>query len=506
MKLKMSLSSWIALGSATFAYSCGQSNLNKISSTSKEVSEEQSLGIGGASSTASNGLISISSHQNMAGAISSLKYGGKEFINNYDHGRQYQVAWVVDYLQRNAEGCVECLNPTEAGNRNDKGISFPSTSVLQSIRYSGNVMATTSRPAYWMAPGDRNSAQGNLYALNKEKLSDYTLSKQVTVGYGGNRHAIEFLTTIQTPRAMNSIQVEAPTAYLNAEFTNLYSYNPKTNSLIKLPPTYQDRFYFDAVIISTPDGRYAMGAWAPEHAGFQRAYAIGYFAPGAGAAADFATSKWSIVMRGNNIKAGRISFRSFQFVGSLDNVRLSMQQTVSQLTTGSVVPTPKPPISVVPTPKPPGHPLVLPGQIYSQGLFRVGAGIYYSNGKSSFCGYSSQEHLKSCGMKGKRVSKKSGLPSGMRNDGACSCGKPAPAPVAPPPPPAKPAQPAQPVGVIFQEGLFRVGVGIYYSNGRNAYCGFSSPEHLKRCGNANKPYIQKSTTPNGMRYDGACGC
>ena len=53
-----------------------------------------------------------------AGAIDSLTWRGKEFINNWDHGREIAYAWGMNDLG-------ECLNPTEPGSANDGARQSP---------------------------------------------------------------------------------------------------------------------------------------------------------------------------------------------------------------------------------------------------------------------------------------------------------------------------------------------------------------------------------------------
>src|SRR5690242_16936202 len=59
-----------------------------------------------------NSEIVVGASKRFAGAIDSLTWNGREFINAYDHGRELQSA-----VQFN--GAVECLNPTEAGSLDD---------------------------------------------------------------------------------------------------------------------------------------------------------------------------------------------------------------------------------------------------------------------------------------------------------------------------------------------------------------------------------------------------
>src|SRR5690348_6028806 len=59
-----------------------------------------------------NSDIVIGASKRFAGAINSLTWNGREFINSYDHARELQSA-----VQLNGAG--ECLNPSEAGSLDD---------------------------------------------------------------------------------------------------------------------------------------------------------------------------------------------------------------------------------------------------------------------------------------------------------------------------------------------------------------------------------------------------
>ena len=56
--------------------------------------------------------IEVCTSDRCAGAIDSVTWGGKQFISDYDHGRELQIAVTVD-------GHGECYNPTEAGSLGD---------------------------------------------------------------------------------------------------------------------------------------------------------------------------------------------------------------------------------------------------------------------------------------------------------------------------------------------------------------------------------------------------
>lgn len=378
-------------------------------------------------SVTANDQIKIGSHTSMAGAISSLVWNEKEFINNYDHGRQYQVAWIAD--GDDLGPCGECRNPTEAGGRYDKEWTNPSSSKLLGMRNSGNILETSSYPAYWMKPGELWKKDQPFPARNTTVVSDYLLTKRVEVGFAGIKNAIQFEIAIKSPRAHQALQIEAPTAYLNAEFTEIYTYDYDSNTLTNIGQQYQDRQDIKSILIATADGKYAMGAWAPEQGnGFVAHYAAGYFS---GSGKNNSTAKWTIPMRARNIPAGDIKLKSYQFVGTLEDVKVSMAQVV-KLISGKQAPilnsttNPSAPAgqvgqspTVVKTPS--VSPVNSSGTKYSKGLFKVGAGIYYSNGTNAFCGFTTPQHLKRCGHTGKPISNKPSLPSGMRNDGACGC-------------------------------------------------------------------------------------
>src|SRR5687768_2665491 len=89
--------------------------------------------------------IEIKTCARFAGAICSLTWRGKQFINTTDHGRELQSASSFDYYR-------EAFNPTEAGSRWD-GAGPTSTSVLQGMWTTSNVLATQTRMAFWLRPG-----------------------------------------------------------------------------------------------------------------------------------------------------------------------------------------------------------------------------------------------------------------------------------------------------------------------------------------------------------------
>src|ERR1044072_5755258 len=84
--------------------------------------------------------LSVSTSSQYAGAVMSIKWAGKEYINNWDHGRQLQVN--SQFFNRFC-----CYNPYEAGSFEDaKGPT--STSKLLSLSASGNRLETTTLMAW----------------------------------------------------------------------------------------------------------------------------------------------------------------------------------------------------------------------------------------------------------------------------------------------------------------------------------------------------------------------
>src|SRR4051812_49676889 len=82
--------------------------------------------------------IVITTTSRLAGAIHSLTWGGKEFIDSADHGRQLQSASNLDCGER---FIPEVFNPTEAGSRAD-GAGPLSSSRLLRLRAKGNELST----------------------------------------------------------------------------------------------------------------------------------------------------------------------------------------------------------------------------------------------------------------------------------------------------------------------------------------------------------------------------
>lgn len=262
--------------------------------------------------------IVITTTNRLAGAIHSLTWNGKEFIDSFDHGRQLQSAASFD-CSLPGEFWAERYNPTEAGSRSD-GAGPTSSSKLLSLRAAGNELQTTTRMAFWLAPGQNSSGRP---ALNEKIHSDHLISKHVRIGYQNQANVIEYKATFTVPKGEQHTyaQFEALTGYMPTEFETFWTFQPETGQLKPIDdgPGEQNL----PVILSTEDGKYAMGVYSPEQPspGFEHAGYGRFRFPAA------KVVKWNCVFRVRNkqgIPTGEYPFRVFVAVGTLDDVRQAL--------------------------------------------------------------------------------------------------------------------------------------------------------------------------------------
>lgn len=252
--------------------------------------------------------IRITTTSRIAGAIHSLTWNGKEFVDSTDHGRQIQSASNFDV---DGKFIPEVFNPTEAGSLAD-GAGPKSTSQLLELSTRDHQLHSRSRMAFWLKPGEKS--QGNP-ARNAGLLSEHFLSKDVAIGYKDMPHAIEYRVVFSLPRNEKHTfgQYEAVTGYMPAEFSRFLRFDRKQQRLLPLSDGPGEQS--DPIVLSTEDGRYAMGVYSPDQpsAGFESA-GYGRFR--------FKTEKvvkWNCVFREKNsrgIAMGDRSFRCFLIVGA----------------------------------------------------------------------------------------------------------------------------------------------------------------------------------------------
>jgi len=281
-------------------------------------------------------FIYLSCSERTAGAIDSLVWKNKEFINNWDHGRQLQMAITV-------QNYGECWNPTEAGGRSDY-IGTETKSMLTEISVSENILQTSVLPAYWVRGDDTTSipsgtqCQAGQPSYNSEDTHQYEMKKKVTLGCFSMDHCIEYDITAylgdspDMPPFTGFAQLEGPTAYLNSDFTEVSYLDVSRGILHNVKDATEDETQ-KLVIIHTDNQEYALGAISePRNAtaegvpGLKYAYSTFNIQP-----FDQKTFKWSVVVR-EDLKPWDIFFvKSYLCVGNLDMVIECLGQVDAQI-------------------------------------------------------------------------------------------------------------------------------------------------------------------------------
>ncbi len=260
--------------------------------------------------------IVITTRARVSGAIHSLTWGGKEFVDSYDHGRQIQSASNFDC---GGDFIPEVFNPTEAGSSAD-GTGDKSSSKLLRLHSSGSELRTTTQMAFWLAPGEKS--QGNP-ARNEKVLSDHQISKRVRIGVEGLPHAIEYEVEFDVPRDEGHIyaQFEALTGYMPPEFSRFWTFEPASGELKALDdgPGEQPM----PVVFATPSGSHAMGIYSPKDS------------PGYGRFRfkDEKVNKWNCVYRIRNRKGivpGRYVYQMYVAVGTRDDVTKTLRSLANR--------------------------------------------------------------------------------------------------------------------------------------------------------------------------------
>ena len=262
--------------------------------------------------------IVITTTSRLAGAIHSLTWAGKEFIDSRDHGRQLQSACSFD-CGTFKDYWAESYNPTEAGSRAD-GAREKSSSRLVSMSFRGSQMQSTTRMAFWLAPGEKSSGHP---ARNDKVLSEHLLAKRVRIGYKDWPHAVEYEVSFHVPKGEKHTyaQFEALTGYMPEGFRRFWKYDRSSGELKPLDdgPGEQEC----PVVLATPSGQHAMGVYSPDQPS-KRYEKAGY---GRFRFQAEKVVKWNCVFRlrdAEGVPAGKHSFRVFVVVGDLKNVRATL--------------------------------------------------------------------------------------------------------------------------------------------------------------------------------------
>jgi hypothetical protein len=249
-----------------------------------------------------------------AGAIDSLKWKGVQFIDDYDHGRELQSA-------ANFNAHRECFNPTEAGSYKD-GTGPASSSRLLSLQTTPAQIVTRTRMAFWLAPGETSPSCRGIKAVNTTVLSDFELTKKVTLGAHGIPNVIEHDVTYHVPAPQRRAVFEALTAWLPGKFVKFWSYDPQTDVLTPLDAKRGSQPL--PVIVSTADDSFAYGIYSadlPQIHGERGGYGRSLYT---GLLDLHPTTNVNCVFRFREVNAGDYRFVCYSIVGTLADVKTSM--------------------------------------------------------------------------------------------------------------------------------------------------------------------------------------
>lgn len=272
------------------------------------------------SAKANGSILTLRTSARMAGAIDSITWRGKEFINAYDHGRELQSASSFD-------GYGECLNPTEAGSNKD-GPGPDSSSLLLQSKTRGRTLETTIEMAFWWLPGAPyprgcGAHKDFRQAKNETVRSRDRLVKRVTLGSDG---VISYDVMFVTAEDHQSATFEAVTAYMPPEFSDFLAYDPATRIVVPLTDGPGEQKL--PVILATPDHNFAMGVFSPALP--QKAFPnIGYgrfrFLNNP-KIANWNTVKWNAVFREAPVPRGQYHYHCDVIVGTVDDVRRALDR------------------------------------------------------------------------------------------------------------------------------------------------------------------------------------
>jgi hypothetical protein len=259
--------------------------------------------------------IVITTTSRLAGAIHSLTWGGREFIDSLDHGRQLQSASNLDV---GGKLFNECFNPTEAGCERD--MAGPTSTSRLLYRSAGDrELVTVTQMAFWLRPGQ---ASGGHTALNTTALSNHLLEKHVRIGAAGLDHAIRHAITFTLPadERHERATFEILTGYMPPEFDTFLRLLPD-GSLEEIGPGPGEQSH--PVILATADGGHAMGCWSPARSrttGRPPTYGRFAFPPQK-------VVKWNCVVREEDeagLEAGPHPYLVYSAVGTREQVRTTL--------------------------------------------------------------------------------------------------------------------------------------------------------------------------------------
>lgn len=246
--------------------------------------------------------ITLSPNQ-FAGAIESLKWNNKEFVNIFDHGRQIQSAIQID-------GFGECFNPTEAGSAHDGYSRKGSSKVTSIIKKSEQLLEVQTQMAQWSYQKTTGACKKGLSPIANTALSNHYLNKKIELNFNNDPQLIKVSLQFSSPQleVSKNILYEFLTGYLNSEFDQFYIV--KNKELLR-PEKFNDisgngfpAGSYQAgsrtpIIQADLSGKYAMGIYFPQSqidgcGGQFHGYVMYKFNLGGTGPKGNATNKWSL--------------------------------------------------------------------------------------------------------------------------------------------------------------------------------------------------------------------
>lgn len=196
----------------------------------------------------SAGGVTVQSNKVAGGSIWSWNWGGFEFVNHLDYGREIQAA--IDW--RDSTGALH--NPTEGGSSYSR---FPDPgnnqgSPLYQATTAGNVHTTLAVPLEW---NPQNFGGG---PTNPVVYQDMLLGKEVTLDYRQFGPVAKYVTKMTLGSPLSLANLQAPAAFLSAQLNHYYTYDAISNQLQEIFPPTTDPSCLTGTNFTPPSGRGAI--------------------------------------------------------------------------------------------------------------------------------------------------------------------------------------------------------------------------------------------------------
>lgn len=170
----------------------------------------------------SAGGVTIKSNADTGGSVWEWLWHGKQFINDYDYGRQLSMAVYAFGKALQETGDKYGGPKIPVYNRH------PSPTLY--VKTSGNEQSSRAVPIDW-SPDNLKGGKDNAVIYPDVKIGkDVTLNWVGPDGVDRNWPVVLYESVYEGP-AIPVATIEAPTAYLTAEFTTYYKYDPVKDEL-----------------------------------------------------------------------------------------------------------------------------------------------------------------------------------------------------------------------------------------------------------------------------------